>query len=50
MAARLAMLTRQELLKRVQYSERPPRFEYRLTDRGFDLYKVMMSLMRFGDK
>ncbi|MGH8757894.1 MAG: winged helix-turn-helix transcriptional regulator [Burkholderiales bacterium] len=50
LAARLAMLTRQALLQRIQYSEKPPRFEYKLTERGFDLYKVMLSLLRFGDK
>jgi len=50
LAARLAMLTRQALLQRIQYSEKPPRFEYKLTERGLNLYKVMLSLLRFGDK
>ena len=47
---RLRMLTTQGLLRRVQYSERPQRFEYRLTAMGMDLYPVMMALLAFGDK
>ena len=47
---RLRMLTSQGLLRRVQYSHRPVRFEYRLTAMGIDLYPVMMALLAFGDK
>jgi DNA-binding HxlR family transcriptional regulator len=47
---RLRMLTAQGLLRRVQYSQRPKRFEYRLTAMGIDLYPVMMALLAFGDK
>jgi DNA-binding HxlR family transcriptional regulator len=47
---RLRMLTSQGLLRRVQYSQRPKRFEYRLTAMGVDLYPVMMALLAFGDK
>jgi DNA-binding HxlR family transcriptional regulator len=47
---RLRMLTVQGLLHRVQYSERPKRSEYRLTDMGFDLYPVMLALLAFGNK
>ena len=47
---RLRMLTTQGLLRRVQYSQRPKRFEYRLTAMGIDLYPVMMALLAFGDK
>jgi DNA-binding HxlR family transcriptional regulator len=34
----------------VQYSRRPKRFEYRLTQMGIELYPVMMALLAFGDK
>ncbi|HWW45364.1 MAG TPA: winged helix-turn-helix transcriptional regulator, partial [Acidimicrobiia bacterium] len=33
-----------------QYSERPDRFEYRLTEKGVDLYPVLVSLLRWGDR
>jgi DNA-binding HxlR family transcriptional regulator len=47
---RLRNLTAQGLLRRVQYSKRPVRFEYRLTEMGLDLYPVMLALLAFGDK
>ena len=47
---RLRMLTARGLLRRVQYSERPKRYEYRLTSMGIDLYPVMLALLAFGDK
>lgn len=50
LAERLERLTAAGLLRRVPYSTRPPREEYRLTEAGVDLYIVMLSLMRFGDQ
>jgi len=50
LAARLRKLTAQGLLRQVQYLANPARFEYRLTKVGFDLYPVMIALLRFGDK
>jgi DNA-binding HxlR family transcriptional regulator len=47
---RLRNLTAEGLLRRVQYSQRPERFEYRLTQMGIELYPVMMALLAFGDK
>lgn len=47
---RLAKLVEHGILERRQYSERPPRFEYRLTDKGLDLYPIIVSLMAWGDK
>jgi len=47
---RLRKLTSQGLLCRVLYSERPRRFEYRLTEIGIDMYPVMLALLAFGDK
>ena len=32
------------------YQERPERFEYRLTEKGLDLFPVLMSLMKWGDR
>jgi DNA-binding HxlR family transcriptional regulator len=50
LTARLRNLNAAGLLERVQYSERPPRYEYRLTEAGIDLYAVMLALMTFGDQ
>ncbi len=50
LSARLAKLVEQGILRRVQYSERPPRFEYRLSARGHDLSPVIMAMIDFGDR
>jgi len=50
LTARLRKLTAQGLLRQVQYSANPPRYEYRLTKVGFDLYPVMIALLSYGDK
>ncbi|MDM0071487.1 helix-turn-helix domain-containing protein [Variovorax sp. J31P207] len=47
---RLRKLTAMGLLRQVQYTDKPPRFEYHLTRVGIDLYPVMLALMSFGDK
>ncbi len=46
---RLRKLEAAGVLERVQYQERPPRHEYRLTDRGLDLQPVLMSLVGWAD-
>ena len=38
------------MLTKVAYQERPERFEYRLTEKGLDLWPVMVTLMQFGDR
>jgi DNA-binding HxlR family transcriptional regulator len=50
LAVRLKTLTDEALLERRRYHERPDRFEYRLTEKGIDLWPVLFTLMRFGDK
>ena len=47
---RLALLVDEGILKRVRYQERPERFEYRLTDKGRDLWPVLHALMTWGDE
>lgn len=47
---RLNYLVEQEVLKRVRYSKRPPRFEYRLTRKGEDLFRLAIVLMQWGDR
>ena len=48
--ARLERLVEAGLLRRVPYQERPQRFEYRLTSKGVDLWPVLVSLMKWGDR
>ncbi len=45
---RLAQLIKERVLSRVPLAD-SARFEYRLTERGFDLYLVMLTMLRFGD-
>ena len=47
---RLGRLVDEGILERVPYQERPARFEYRLTDKGLDLWPIMMALLQWGDR
>jgi DNA-binding HxlR family transcriptional regulator len=49
-AARLHHLVDHGLLERVQYRDRPVRFEYCLTAKGRALYPVIISLLAWGDE
>jgi DNA-binding HxlR family transcriptional regulator len=46
---RLARLVDEGLLERRRYQERPDRFEYRLTDKGRDLWPAIFALAKWGD-
>jgi DNA-binding HxlR family transcriptional regulator len=50
LADRLKKLVAIGVFERVRYSERPPRDEYRLTEKGRDLYPAIVALMRWGDR
>ena len=50
LADRLQTLVGEGVLERRRYQDRPPRYEYRLTERGLDLHPVIFSLMKWGDK
>jgi DNA-binding HxlR family transcriptional regulator len=50
LADRLRKLVRHGILERTRYQERPTRFEYRLTEKGRDLYPIVVSLTRWGDR
>jgi DNA-binding HxlR family transcriptional regulator len=50
LSARLERLVGEEILEKVPYSERPLRHEYRLTDKGLDLWPVIVELLRWGDR
>ena len=47
---RLQRLQEEGVLTKVAYQERPERFEYRLTEKGLDLWPVLVTLMQFGDR
>jgi DNA-binding HxlR family transcriptional regulator len=48
--ARLTRLIDQGVLERRLYQERPPRYEYRLTEKGLDLWPTVVALMKWGDR
>src|SRR5262245_60907047 len=47
---RLTRLVAEGILERTAYSERPPRFEYRLTEKGRELAVPVLALMQWGDR
>jgi DNA-binding HxlR family transcriptional regulator len=47
---RLNTLVDEGLLTKLPYQERPRRHEYRLTDKGRDVYPILESMAAFGDK
>jgi DNA-binding HxlR family transcriptional regulator len=50
LSTRLARLVETGVLERRAYCERPVRHEYRLTEKGRDLYPVIASLVTWGDR
>ncbi|OKK21766.1 HxlR family transcriptional regulator [Streptomyces sp. CB00455] len=50
LAARLARLVEEGVLSREQYQASPPREEYVATEKGRELYPVLLTLMAWGDK
>ncbi|HEY6886835.1 MAG TPA: helix-turn-helix domain-containing protein [Solirubrobacter sp.] len=50
LTARLTWLVDEGVLTKVRYQERPERFEYRFTEKGIDLWPVIVSLLQFGDR
>jgi len=50
LSGRLEKLVANEVFERRPYQEGPTRYEYRLTEKGLDLYPVMMALVRWGDR
>ena len=50
LTTRLARLVDEGVLEKVRYQERPERSEYRLTEKGIDLWPVMVSLIQYGDR
>jgi len=49
LADRLKKLVRHGVLRRVPYQARPKRHEYILTQKGLDLYPIIMAIVHWGD-
>ena len=50
LADRLGRLVEHGILERVPYSQRPVRYEYRLTEKGRDLFTALNALRQWGDR
>lgn len=46
---RLNRLVKEGLMEKVAYSERPMRYEYRLTEKGRDFWQVLAAMWRWGE-
>ena len=49
LASRLKKLVDEFVLVKVPYQQRPRRYEYRLTQKGLDLYAIVMAIVHWGD-
>ncbi len=48
LTARLRRLCDEGMLQRVEYQQSPPRYEYRLTDKGRAFWDVLAAMFRWG--
>lgn len=50
LSTRLRRLTEAGLIEARQYQEKPARYEYFLTEKGLDLWPVLVALIQWGDR
>ena len=50
LANRLAKLVKLGVMSKVQYQDKPARYEYLLTEMGRDWFSVQLALVAWGDK
>lgn len=50
LTSRLKTLVENEILEQARYQQHPDRFEYQLTERGRDLFPIIVMLLSWGDK
>src|SRR5688500_1072449 len=50
LAERLGTLVEHGVLERQRYQVKPDRYDYVLTDKGRDLFDVVVTLVRWGDR
>ena len=48
LAARLERLVDEEMVVKVAYEDRPPRYEYRLTEKGREFWPVLAAMWRWS--
>ena len=50
LSERLKRLVENEILQKVQHPDRADRFEYRLTEKGLQLYPILLSMTNWADQ
>lgn len=50
LSQRLSRLVDEGILDKLAYSEHPPRYDYRLTAKGRDLWPLLTAMRQWGDK
>lgn len=50
LSQRLELLETERVIEKIQYCERPPRYEYQLTEKGADLVSVIVAMGAWGEK
>lgn len=50
LTVRLNLLVDEGLFTRVEYQQRPVRHEYRLTDKGREVYPILAAMAAWGDR
>jgi DNA-binding HxlR family transcriptional regulator len=50
LSQRLSRLVDEGLLVRVEYEESRPRYEYRLTDKGREVYPILATMAAWGER
>jgi HxlR-like helix-turn-helix len=50
LSSRLRRLVDAGILEKRRYRDHPPRHEYFLTEKGLDLWPVLVALLHWGDK
>ncbi len=50
LSARLNKLVDEDVLEKIAYQDHPPRYDYKLSEKGLDLYGAIMHLVAWGDK
>src|SRR6478752_5503907 len=50
LTTRLETLVEHDILKKVPYQDNPPRYDYKLTAKGRDLWLVVAALREWGDR
>ena len=50
LSERLKRLVENEILQKVQHLDRADRFEYRLTEKGMQLYPILLSMTNWADQ